>query len=340
MQNNLKYCYTESQRIASKAGSGGREDLIYYYHGNHLSSTQTITDGWGFAVQQVLYAPFGEVVKERNQNWNNNVPAYLFNAKELDEESGMYYFEARYMKPPTFISRDPLFERYPHFSPYSAMANSPLLYVDPDGNFPVIPMLLWKATGYLMENFSSNNNVKTAGYAMNHPINAVRTGTVDVPTWGISKIASNFQVNLVNEAGFESGDGSQSNAYRHALWQAMLTNKFDAKQATRIGNAHENNLPTNMNQRIFNGEGASDAADQMADLLNNVIGREIGAKNKGASNRNLSEAVLNEYKQNGLWTVSGDDKTGYKVQKTRLSQEEYAKALKVLRTKGEDGLNQ
>jgi RHS repeat-associated protein len=123
--------------IEKLTGNGGREDLIYYYHGNHLSSTQTITDGWGYAVQQVVYAPFGEVVKERNQNWNNNVPAYLFNGKELDEESGMYYFEARYMKPPTFISRDPLFEKYAHFSPYVFTANNSLKYVDPDGNQPV-----------------------------------------------------------------------------------------------------------------------------------------------------------------------------------------------------------
>jgi RHS repeat-associated protein len=71
--------------------------------------------------------------KYQPENWNNNVPAYLFNAKELDEESGMYYFEARYMKPPMFIQRDPKFERYPHLSPYSAMANSPLRYVDPTG---------------------------------------------------------------------------------------------------------------------------------------------------------------------------------------------------------------
>jgi RHS repeat-associated protein len=61
------------------------------------------------------------------------VPAYRFNAKELDEESGMYYFEARYQSPPVFISRDPLFEKYPMFSPYSYCANNPLRYIDPTG---------------------------------------------------------------------------------------------------------------------------------------------------------------------------------------------------------------
>jgi RHS repeat-associated protein len=58
----------------------------------------------------------------------------MFNAKELDEESGMYYYEARYYAPPTFISRDPLFEKYPFMSPYAYCANNPVKYIDPDGN--------------------------------------------------------------------------------------------------------------------------------------------------------------------------------------------------------------
>ncbi|MDR1792588.1 MAG: RHS repeat-associated core domain-containing protein, partial [Bacteroidales bacterium] len=106
----------------------------HYYTCNHLSSTQLVTDGTGDAVQQVEYAPFGEVVNEYNIDWSNGqVPDFKFNGKELDEESRMYYFEARYQSPPVFISRDPLFEKYPMFSPYSYCANNPIKYIDPDG---------------------------------------------------------------------------------------------------------------------------------------------------------------------------------------------------------------
>ncbi|MDR1792788.1 MAG: hypothetical protein LBR36_05035, partial [Bacteroidales bacterium] len=108
-------------------GGGGREDLVYYYTGNHLSSTQLVTDGTGVAIQQVEYAPFGEVVNEYNIDWSNGqVPDFKFNAKELDEENGMYYFEARYHAPPSFISRDVLFEEKPWMSPYVYCSNSPL----------------------------------------------------------------------------------------------------------------------------------------------------------------------------------------------------------------------
>ena len=45
----------------------------------------------------------------------------------------MYYYSARYYAPPTFISRDPLFEKYPSISPYAYCANNPVLFIDPDG---------------------------------------------------------------------------------------------------------------------------------------------------------------------------------------------------------------
>jgi RHS repeat-associated protein len=48
-------------------------------------------------------------------------------------ENGMYYYSARYYAPPTFISRDPLFEKYPFMSPYTYCANNPVILVDPDG---------------------------------------------------------------------------------------------------------------------------------------------------------------------------------------------------------------
>jgi RHS repeat-associated protein len=114
--------------------TGIEEYTKHYYTGNHLSSTQLVTDGMGVAVQQVEYAPFGEVVNEYNSDWSSGqVPDFKFNGKELDEENGMYYFEARYQSPPVFISRDPLFEKYPWASPYAYCGNNPVINVDIDG---------------------------------------------------------------------------------------------------------------------------------------------------------------------------------------------------------------
>jgi RHS repeat-associated protein len=112
----------------------GYENELFFYHGNHLSSTQMVTDINANVTQQVFYAPFGEVLSESNAYWHNGqIPDYLFNAKELDEENGMYYYSARYYAPPTFVSRDEFFEEYPEISPYAYCLNNPVKYIDPDG---------------------------------------------------------------------------------------------------------------------------------------------------------------------------------------------------------------
>jgi RHS repeat-associated protein len=99
-----------------------------------------VTDINANVTQQVLYAPFGEVISESNAYWHNGqIPDFMFNAKELDEENGMYYYSARYYAPPVFTSRDPKFAEYPTLSPYCYTANNPVKFVDPDGKKVVLP---------------------------------------------------------------------------------------------------------------------------------------------------------------------------------------------------------
>jgi RHS repeat-associated protein len=113
---------------------------LYFYTGDHLNSTQAVSDINGSLVQGIFYAPFGEVIYEDNAYWHRGkIPDYTFNAKELDEENGMYYYSARYYNPPIFISRDPLFEKRPWMSVYAYCSNNPINRIDPDGriDFPL-----------------------------------------------------------------------------------------------------------------------------------------------------------------------------------------------------------
>ena len=122
--------------------SSNKEDALFFYHGNHLSSTQLITNNIGDIAQAILYAPFGQVISEYKQDWMiDTIPRYLFNGKELDEESGLNYYEARYLdsKWGTFNSRDQKFEKYFYISPYAYCANNPVIYIDPDGKEIVTP---------------------------------------------------------------------------------------------------------------------------------------------------------------------------------------------------------
>ena len=80
----------------SHSNTGSSND-IFYYHTNHLGSTAFVTDQNRYVTQGFLYAPFGEITTEYTGIAPSSaLPKYAFNAKELDEETGMYYYEARY----------------------------------------------------------------------------------------------------------------------------------------------------------------------------------------------------------------------------------------------------
>ncbi|WP_277266183.1 RHS repeat domain-containing protein, partial [Prevotella corporis] len=109
------------------------EKMQFYYHPDHLGSSSYITNLDGEVAQHIEYVPFGEVfIEERNNTWNT---PYLFNAKEFDEETGMYYYGARYYEPrlSLWISTDPLEEESPIITTYGFCHNNPLILIDPDG---------------------------------------------------------------------------------------------------------------------------------------------------------------------------------------------------------------
>ena len=98
-----------------------------------MGSSSYISNLDGEVVQHIEYVPFGEVfLEEKNSKWNT---PYLFTSKELDRETGMYYFSARYQDPKlgVFISVDPLAEKYAGWSSYAYTLNNPINAIDPDG---------------------------------------------------------------------------------------------------------------------------------------------------------------------------------------------------------------
>ncbi|MBR2262204.1 MAG: hypothetical protein IJ916_10980 [Paludibacteraceae bacterium] len=124
------------QKMAFKTKQKTGDD-IRLYHTDHLGSTALVTDIDGEVTQHVAYIPYGEIfVEQRNGSWAS---PYLFNAKELDEETGLYYYGARYLDPTgtRWLSVDPLFEKYVGMTPYGYCAGNPVKLVDVDGRKPI-----------------------------------------------------------------------------------------------------------------------------------------------------------------------------------------------------------
>lgn len=115
-------------------GAGAPPEINqFYYHPDQVGSTSFVTDLSGEVRQHIAYTPFGEVFAEEH-TYSDTQP-YLFNAKELDEETGLYYYGARYYDPQTslWLSTDPNGENYPGWSPYAYAAQNPVMITDPDG---------------------------------------------------------------------------------------------------------------------------------------------------------------------------------------------------------------
>ena len=109
---------------------------IFFYHSDHLGSTSYITDAKANITQFDAYLPYGELLVDEHSS-SEEMP-YKFNGKEFDEETGLYYYGARYMNPVTSLwyGVDPLAEKYVSISPYSYCKSSPMNYIDEKGLYP------------------------------------------------------------------------------------------------------------------------------------------------------------------------------------------------------------
>lgn len=89
-------------------GIGLPENDIFYFHPDHLGSTSYISNKNGSVSQHVEYIAFGEILFEEHSS-SFNTP-YLFNGKELDRETNLSYYGARYldMKTSLWLNVDPL----------------------------------------------------------------------------------------------------------------------------------------------------------------------------------------------------------------------------------------
>ena len=109
------------------------KEETFFYHSDHLGSTSYITDDKANITQYDAYLPYGELLVDEHSS-SEEMP-YKFNGKQFDEETGLYYYGARYMNPITSLwyGVDPLAEKNSHISSYVVCSNNPIMRIDPDG---------------------------------------------------------------------------------------------------------------------------------------------------------------------------------------------------------------
>ena len=105
----------------------------FFYHSDHLGSTSYITDDKANITQYDAYLPYGELLVDEHSS-SEDLP-YKFNGKQFDEETGLYYYGARYMNPVTSLwyGVDVLTEKYDNVSSYIYCKNNPIAFMDMNG---------------------------------------------------------------------------------------------------------------------------------------------------------------------------------------------------------------
>ena len=111
------------------------KEETFFYHSDHLGSTSYITDDHANITQYDAYLPYGELLVDEHSS-SEDLP-YKFNGKQFDEETGLYYYGARYMNPviSLWYGVDPMQEKSPFISTYVYTFNNPVHFIDPNGKW-------------------------------------------------------------------------------------------------------------------------------------------------------------------------------------------------------------
>jgi RHS repeat-associated protein len=109
-----------------------RNGNFSYYHADGLGSIVAITGQSGNTVQRYDYDSFGNIVTISDPSF---LQPYSYTGREWDEETGLYFYRARYYDPMVgrFISKDPIGFAGGDVNLYGYVQNNPVNWVDPSG---------------------------------------------------------------------------------------------------------------------------------------------------------------------------------------------------------------
>jgi len=139
-----KHIYFGSAKLCSIDSSSN----IYYYHSDHLGSSNIITDADGKKSSRYEYYPYGATYKSEGQDTTN----YKYTGKEEDSSTGLYFYGARYYDPdigrftqPDTIVQSPYDPQ--SLNRYTYARNNPIIYTDPTGHWIWIAIIIGAVLG-------------------------------------------------------------------------------------------------------------------------------------------------------------------------------------------------
>lgn len=134
--DSARIARVDSLTINSSTAVDPVTPIIVYQLSNHLGTATIELDTSAVVLTYEEYHPFGSTsYRSEKSGANISLKRYRYVGKERDEETGLYYYGARYYAAwlARFISVDPLKDDYPYYTSYQYAGNKPIISIDIDG---------------------------------------------------------------------------------------------------------------------------------------------------------------------------------------------------------------
>jgi len=243
-----KIALLEKQTVTEGSLTPNSSLVTRYQYDDHLGSASLELNENADIISYEEYHPFG-TTSYLKHNTNISQKCYKYVGKERDEETGLYYYGARYYAAwlCRFVSVDPLQHKYPYYTPYQYAGNKPITFIDLDGLEPMIPPQTEPrdVTNIKMplrfELIRSLNKVEKQE-------NTKSKEEIDLPTWDIFSETIETPATLIEKT---TKDLAQNIVEKNISKGIKVTNFGDVYQSPRKYKNAENFLtPKNSNNFI------------------------------------------------------------------------------------------
>jgi len=144
----------------------------YHYLKDGLGSVTGVTTDTGSLVQRYVYSSFGKLLKTVDASGIEGSPllktSYTYTNREFDEETGLYYYRARYYDAHSgrFMQEDPhsgdIRNPITVTNRYVYGGNNPVMNVDPNGRFFFAAIIIGAVLGGVIADANGGNFLEGA----------------------------------------------------------------------------------------------------------------------------------------------------------------------------------
>ena len=256
-------CYIRGTNLVAKYNyKNGKKSEYTYYTQNAHGDVVNLTNANGEVTKTYKYNAFG-VEKDISDSDTN---AFRYCGEYYDTESDTIYLRARYYDPSIgrFISRDSFAGKQGDplsLNRYTYCHNSPVVFVDCNGNFPFLPQLIGAGVGALISGGSKIiSNVKNGNdwydgvgkAALSGAVSGV-ISTIPIPgagplasaviTGGASNLAAdaiNGDINSFKDAALSFTTGAASGAISYGISNKIYSSKALKERDTLLQGMSKN----------------------------------------------------------------------------------------------------